>query len=256
MTSAVAHDERQQYWRIRRLGTVDISAQLRSVRLTGRKWDQRGQNYSRNCSVPLMPLCLALIAKMSSIAITCWDLLHARKYSMVGAASLALSWPACLKPSAASVIVLKCSLLYSRHDDEERRSCYVSQQRIIQLSPMRKLNALKKTATLRSIATTEKGEQSFSGEYVLMAVSRRPIQRPGEGWYEQDWDTDLDAYASREKETIFPASTPRRSRAGLAWSCCLYRRRGCRDNSKGGRHYDLSCRSKPPLYLSEVASVV
>jgi len=95
-------DERQQYWRIRRARHCWYPANLRSVRLTAAKVrSTRTKLFSLLAQFLSCHLCLALIAKMSSIAIPAGTPCTPRKYYMRWGGVIALSWPACLKPSAA-----------------------------------------------------------------------------------------------------------------------------------------------------------
>jgi dihydrolipoamide dehydrogenase len=192
------------------LGTVDVSRTITITKPDNSKSEINADKIIlATGSVPLMPPMPGIDGKNVINSDTCWDL-PARPESIicVGGGVIGIELACMFEALGTKVIVLEMlPIVLTPLDDEVRRQLLRSlSKRNIQIVTNAKVERIEEDGNLKKvIATTEKGEQSFNGEYVLMAVSRRANTAGLEKLIEQGLDTDRGRVRVNEKmETNLP----------------------------------------------------
>jgi dihydrolipoamide dehydrogenase len=192
------------------LGTVDVS---RSVTVT--KKDGSHEQFSAdkiilaNGSVPLLPPFPGIDGNNVINSDTCWDLPKTPESVIcVGGGAIGVEL-ACMFDALGTKVTIVEMLpnILAPVDDEVRRLLVrILSRRGIDIATNAKVESLTDEGNAKKvIASTEKGEQSFTGEYVLMAVSRLANTSGLEQLMEQGLDNDRGRVRVNEKlETNLP----------------------------------------------------
>ena len=192
------------------LGTVDAS---RSVTVT--KNDGSQQQFSANKiilatgSVPLIPPFPGIDGNNIINSDTCWDLPKTPESIIcVGGGVIGVEL-ACMFQGIGSKVTIVEMLpdILAPVDDEVRRLLVrILSRRGIDIVTGARVESVADEGNLKKvIASSEKGEQSFTGEYVLMAVSRRANTSGLDRLIEQGLDNDRGRVRVDEKmETNLP----------------------------------------------------
>ena len=192
------------------LGTVDAS---RTVTVT--KNDGSREQFSADKiilatgSVPLMPPFPGIDGKNVMNSDTCWSLTKTPESLIcVGGGIIGFELACMFNALGTKVTVVEMLPTVLAPLDDEVRKLLVRtlSKRGIEIVTSAKVESLSDDGKLkRVVASTEKGEQTFSGEYVLMAVSRRPNTSGLEKLMEQGLDNERGRVRVNEKmETNLP----------------------------------------------------
>jgi dihydrolipoamide dehydrogenase len=192
------------------LGSVDAS---RSVTVT--KNDGSREQFSADKiilatgSVPLMPPFPGIDGSNVINSDTCWDLPKTPESIIcVGGGAIGVEL-ACMFNALGSKVTIVEMLpdILAPVDDEVRRLLVrILSRRGIEIVTGAKVESIADEGNLKKvIASTEKGDKSFTGTYVLMAVSRRANTSGLEQLMEQGLDNDRGRVRVNEKlETNLP----------------------------------------------------
>ena len=192
------------------LGTVDAS---RTVTVT--KNDGSREQFSADKiilatgSVPLMPPFPGIDGKNVMNSDTCWSLTKTPESLIcVGGGIIGFELACMFNALGTKVTVVEMLPTVLAPLDDEVRKLLVRtlSKRGIEIVTSAKVESLSDDGKLkRVVASTERGEQVFSGEYVLMAVSRRPNTSGLEKLMEQGLDNERGRVRVNEKmETNLP----------------------------------------------------
>ena len=192
------------------LGTVDAS---RNVTVTKNDGSQEQFNADKiilaTGSVPLLPPFPGIDGKNVINSDTCWNLLKTPdSIIFVGGGIIGVEL-ACMFNALGSKVTIVEMLpnILAPVDDEVRRLLVrILGKRGIEIVTGAKVESITDDGNLKKvIASSEKGEQSFSGEYVLIAVSRVANTSGLELLMEQGLDNDRGRIRVNEKlETNLP----------------------------------------------------
>ncbi len=192
------------------LGTVDVS---RSVTVT--KSDGSREQFSADKiilatgSVPLLPPFPGIDGNNVINSDTCWDLPKTPESIIcVGGGAIGVEL-ACMFNALGSKVTIVEMLpnILAPVDDEVRRLLVrILSRRGIEIATNAKVESLADEGNLKKVtASTDKGDKSFTGEYVLMAVSRIANTSGLEHLMEQGLDNDRGRVRVNEKlETNLP----------------------------------------------------
>ncbi len=192
------------------LGQVDASRTISISKTDGGKSEiDADKIILATGSVPLMPSMPGINSKNVINSDTCWDLpALPESIICVGGGVIGIELACMFEAIGSKVTVLEMlPNALAPLDEEVRRQLLRSlSKRNIQIVTNAKVERIEEDGQLKKVvATTEKGEQSFSAEYVLMAVSRRANTSGLEKLIEQGLDTDRGRVRVNEKmETNLP----------------------------------------------------
>ena len=162
-----------------------------------------------NGSLPLMPPSPGIDGSNVINSDTCWDLPKTPESIIcVGGGVIGVEL-ACMFNAIGSKVTIVEMLpnILAPVDDEVRRLLVrILSRRGIDIATGTRVESISDEGNLKKVtASTEKGEQSFTGEYVLMAVSRRPNTSGLEHLIEQGLDNDRGRVRVNDKlETNLP----------------------------------------------------
>ncbi len=192
------------------LGTVDAS---RTVTVSMNDGTQQQFSADKiilaNGSLPLMPPFPGIDGSNVINSDTCWDLPKTPESIIcVGGGVIGVEL-ACMFDAIGSKVTVVEMLpnILAPVDDEVRRLLVrILSRRGIDIATGTRVESISDEGNLKKVtASTEKGEQSFTGEYVLMAVSRRPNTSGLEHLIEQGLDNDRGRVRVNDKlETNLP----------------------------------------------------
>jgi dihydrolipoamide dehydrogenase len=160
-------------------------------------------------SVPLMPPMPGIEGEKVINSDTCWNLPNVPESLIcVGGGVIGIELACMFNAIGTRVTILEMlSNVLAPVDDEVRRLLVrILSKRGIEIVTGARVEGIKEENGKRKvIATTANGQQSFTGEYVLMAVSRRANTSGLEQLIEQGLDTDRGRVRVNEKmETNLP----------------------------------------------------
>lgn len=192
------------------LGTVDAS---RTVTVT--KSDGSQQQFSADTvilatgSVPLMPPFPGIDGRNVISSDTCWNLPKLPESIIcVGGGVIGVELACMFNGLGSRVTILEMlPNILAPVDDEVRRLLARSlSRRGITIATNAKVESIADKGNLKEVtASTPQGEKSFSGEYVLVAVSRRANTSGLEQLFEQGLDNDRGRVrVNRKMETNLP----------------------------------------------------
>lgn len=192
------------------LGTVDASRNV-----TVAKSDGSSAQFSADKiilatgSVPLMPPFPGIDGKNIMNSDTCWSLTTTPESLIcVGGGVIGVELACMFDALGTKVTIVEMLPNVLAPVDEEVRKLLVRvlSKRGIEIVTNAKVESIADEGNLKKVvASTEKGEQSFTGEYVLMAVSRRANTSGLEKLMEQGLDNDRGRVRVNEKmETNLP----------------------------------------------------
>ncbi len=186
------------------LGTVDAK---RTITVT--KSDGSSEQFSADKiilatgSVPLMPPFPGIDGKNVINSDTCWALTKKPESVIcVGGGVIGFELACMFNALGTKVTVVEMLPNVLAPLDEEVRKLLVRilSKRGIEIVTSAKVESIADDGKLkRVVASTEKGEQNFTGEYVLMAVSRRPNTSGLEKLMEQGLDNERGRVRVNEK---------------------------------------------------------
>ncbi|HEY4384969.1 MAG TPA: FAD-dependent oxidoreductase, partial [Ktedonobacteraceae bacterium] len=192
------------------LGRVDASRTIAITQNDGSKSEISADKIIlATGSVPLMPPMPGIDGKNVINSDTCWNLpVRPESIVCVGGGVIGIELACMFEAIGSKVTVLEMlPNALAPVDEEVRRQLLRSlSKRNIEIVTNAKVERIEDSGSLKNvIATTAKGEQSFSGQYVLMAVSRRANTSGLEKLIEQGLDTDRGRVRVNEKmETNLP----------------------------------------------------
>src|SRR6266700_285183 len=192
------------------LGTVDASRNV-----TVAMQDGSQQQFSADKiilatgSVPLMPPFPGIDGRNVMNSDTCWDLPKTPESLIcVGGGVIGIEIACMFNAIGSKVTVVEMlpNILVPVDDEVRKLLARILGKRGINIVTGAKVEAIEDDGKMKNvIASTGKGEQSFSGEYVLMAVSRRANTSGLEKLIAQGLDTDRGRVRVNEKmETNLP----------------------------------------------------
>ncbi len=192
------------------LGTVDTS---RNVIVT--KNDGSQEQFSAEKiilatgSVPLMPPFPGIDGSNVINSDTCWDLPKTPESIIcVGGGVIGVELACMFNAIGSKVTIVEMlpSILAPVDDEVRRLLVRILSRRGIEIVTGAKVESISDEGNLKKVtASTEKGDQGFSGEYVLMAVSRNANTSGLEHLIEQGLDNDRGRVRVNEKmETNLP----------------------------------------------------
>jgi dihydrolipoamide dehydrogenase len=191
------------------LGTVDASRNVTVTKNDSKQQFSADKIILATGSVPLMPPMPGIDGKNVINSDTCWNL-PATPESLicVGGGVIGMELACMFNALGTKVTVLEMLPNILAPVDEEVRRLLVRilTRRGIEIVTGAKVESIADEDGKKKVtASTEKGEQSFSGEYVLMAVSRRANTSGLEQLIEQGLDNDRGRVRVNEKmETNLP----------------------------------------------------
>ncbi|MBO0779931.1 MAG: dihydrolipoyl dehydrogenase [Ktedonobacteraceae bacterium] len=192
------------------LGTVDASRNV-TVKLNDGSTTQFSTDkiILATGSVPLMPPMPGIDSKNVINSDTCWNLpKKPDSLICVGGGVIGIELACMFNAIGTKVTILEMLPNILAPVDEEVRRLLVRilSKRGIEIVTGAKVEGIEGNSKQKKvIATTDKGQQSFSAEYVLMAVSRRANTSGLERLMEQGLDTDRGRVRVNEKmETNLP----------------------------------------------------
>lgn len=192
------------------LGTVEIS---RNVKVSQNDGSTVQFNADKiilaTGSVPLMPPFPGIDGKNVINSDTCWSLTTTPESIIcVGGGVIGFELACMFNALGTKVTVVEMlpNVLAPLDDEVRKLLVRVLSKRGIEIVTGAKVETIADDGKLKRVtASTEKGEQSFTGEYVLMAVSRRANTSGLERLMEQGLDTDRGRVRVNEKmETNLP----------------------------------------------------
>ncbi|HTK08092.1 MAG TPA: dihydrolipoyl dehydrogenase [Ktedonobacteraceae bacterium] len=192
------------------LGRVDASRTITITKNDGSKSEISADKIIlATGSVPLMPPMPGIDGNNVINSDTCWNLpVRPESIICVGGGVIGIELACMFEAIGSKVTVLEMlPNALAPLDEEVRRQLLRSlSKRNIEIVTNAKVERIEDNGSLKNvIATTAKGEQSFSGQYVLMAVSRRANTSGLEKLIEQGLDTDRGRVRVNEKmETNLP----------------------------------------------------
>jgi dihydrolipoyl dehydrogenase len=192
------------------LGTVDASHTI-TVSKEGKEKQQftADKIILATGSVPLMPPFPGIDGKNVMNSDTCWNLPKTPESLIcVGGGVIGMELACMVDGLGTKVTVLEMlPTVLAPLDDEVRKLLVrILTKRGINIVTGAKVQSITDDGGMKKVtAETDKGEQSFSGEYVLMAVSRQPNTSGLEQLMEQGLDNDRGRVRVNEKmETNLP----------------------------------------------------
>ncbi|HYK84661.1 MAG TPA: dihydrolipoyl dehydrogenase [Ktedonobacteraceae bacterium] len=192
------------------LGTVDAS---RNVTVKQNDGSTAQFNADKiilaNGSVPLIPPFPGVDGRNVMNSDTCWNLPKVPESLICVGGGIIGAELACMFDALGSKVTIVEMLpnILAPLDDEVRKLLVrILSRRGINIVTGAKVESIADDGDMKKvIATTDKGEQSFSGEYVLIAVSRKPNTSGLEQLMEQGLDNDRGRVRVNEKmETNLP----------------------------------------------------
>lgn len=192
------------------LGTVDASKTVKvDLNAGGQTQFSADKIILATGSVPLMPPMPGIEGRNVINSDTCWNLTHVPESLIcVGGGVIGMELACMFNGIGTKVTVLEMlpNVLAPVDDEVRRLLVRILTKRGIQIVTGAKVEGIEEEGGLKKVvATTEKGQQTFSGEYVLMAVSRRANTSGLEQLIEQGLDTDRGRVRVNEKmETNLP----------------------------------------------------
>ena len=192
------------------LGTVDAS---RSVTVT--KNDGSREQFSADKiilatgSIPLMPPFPGIDGSNVINSDTCWDLPKTPESIIcVGGGAIGVELACMFNALGSKVTILEMlpNILAPVDDEVRRLLVRILSRRGIEIVTGAKVESVADEGNVKKVtASTEKGDNSFTGEYVLMAVSRRANTSGLEQLMEQGLDNDRGRVRVNDKlETNLP----------------------------------------------------
>lgn len=192
------------------VGTVDAS---RNVTVT--KQDGSKQQFSADKiilatgSVPVMPPFPGIDGRNVVNSDTCWDLPRTPESIIcVGGGVIGVELACMFSGFGSKVTILEMlpNILAPVDDEVRKLLVRILSRRGITIVTGAKVEAIADEGNLKNVtASTDKGQQSYTGEYVLMAVSRRATTTGLELLMEQGLDNDRGRVRVNEKmETNLP----------------------------------------------------
>ena len=192
------------------LGTVDAS---RSVTVT--KNDGSREQFTADKiilatgSVPLMPPFPGIDGSNVINSDTCWDLPKTPESIIcVGGGAIGVELACMFNALGSKVTILEMlpNILAPVDDEVRRLLVRILSKRGIEIVTGAKVESVADEGNMKKVtASTEKGDNSFTGEYVLMAVSRRANTSGLEQLMEQGLDNDRGCVRVNDKlETNLP----------------------------------------------------
>ena len=192
------------------LGTVDASRNV-----TVAKNDGSQEQFSADKiilatgSVPLLPPFPGIDGNNVINSDTCWNLPKTPESIIcVGGGVIGVELACMFNALGSKVIIVEMlpNILAPVDDEVRRLLVRILSKRGIEIATGAKVESIADEGNLKKvIASTEKGEQSFTGEYVLIAVSRKANTSGLEHLMEQGLDNDRGRIRVNEKmETNLP----------------------------------------------------
>jgi dihydrolipoamide dehydrogenase len=192
------------------LGTVDASRNVTVAKNDGSQEQfSAGKIILATGSVPLIPPFPGIDGNNVINSDTCWNLPKTPESIIcVGGGAIGVEL-ACMFDALGSKVTIVEMLpnILAPVDDEVRRLLVrILSRRGIEIATGAKVESIADEGNLKKvIASTEKGEQSFTSEYVLIAVSRKANTSGLEHLMEQGLDNDRGRIRVNEKmETNLP----------------------------------------------------
>jgi dihydrolipoamide dehydrogenase len=197
------------------LGTVDASRNVTVTRSESTKSDGSPQQFSAQKiilatgSVPLMPPFPGIDGRNMINSDTCWHLpKRPESIICVGGGVIGVELACMFNGIGSQVTIVEMLPSTLAPVDDEVRNLLVRSlsKRGITIATNAKVESIADEGKLKKVtASTPKGEQSFTGEYVLMAVSRRANTSGLEQLMEQGLDNDRGRVRVNEQmETNLP----------------------------------------------------
>ncbi len=197
------------------LGTVDASRNVTVTRSESTKSDGSPQQFSAQKiilatgSVPLMPPFPGIDGRNVINSDTCWHLPKLPESIIcVGGGVIGVELACMFNGIGSQVTIVEMLPSVMAPVDDEVRTLLVRQlgRRGITIATNAKVESITDEGNLKKVtASMPKGEQGFSGEYVLMAVSRRANTSGLEQLMEQGLDNDRGRVRANERmETNLP----------------------------------------------------
>jgi dihydrolipoamide dehydrogenase len=192
------------------VGTVDAS---RNVTVTKQDGSKEQFNADKiilaTGSVPLMPPFPGIDGRNIVNSDTCWDLPKTPESIIcVGGGVIGVELACMFQGFGSKVTILEMlpNILAPIDDEVRRLLVRILTKRGITIVTGAKVEAVADEGNLKKVtASTDKGQQSYTGEYVLMAVSRRANTTGLEQLMEQGLDNDRGRVRVNEKmETNLP----------------------------------------------------
>lgn len=192
------------------LGSVDAS---RTVTVTGNGGSSEQFSADKiilaTGSVPLMPPFPGIDGKNVINSDTCWSLTRTPESLIcVGGGVIGFELACMFNALGTKVTVVEMlpNVLAPLDDEVRKLLVRILSKRGIEIVTGAKVESIADDGQLkRVVASTEKGEQSFTGEYVLMAVSRRPNTSGLDKLMQQGLDNERGRVRVNEKmETNLP----------------------------------------------------
>jgi dihydrolipoamide dehydrogenase len=192
------------------LGTVDASHTV-SVAMNGGSQQQFSADkiILANGSVPLMPPFPGIDGRNVINSDTCWNLPKTPESIIcVGGGVIGVELACMFNALGSKVTIVEMLPNILAPVDEEIRKLLVRifNRRGITIATNARVESIEDDGEMKKVnAATEKGQQSFSGEYVLMAVSRRANTWGLDSLMEQGLDNDRGRVRVNERmETNLP----------------------------------------------------
>ena len=197
------------------LGTVDASRNVTVTRSESTKSDGSPQQFSAQKiilatgSVPLMPPFPGIDGRNVINSDTCWHLPKLPESIIcVGGGVIGVELACMFNGIGSQVTIVEMLPSVMAPVDDEVRTLLVRQlgRRGITIATNAKVESITDEGNLKKVTDSmPKGEQGFSGEYVLMAVSRRANTSGLEQLMEQGLDNDRGRVRANERmETNLP----------------------------------------------------
>ncbi len=192
------------------LGTVDASRSVTVTRNDGsREQFSADKIILATGSVPLMPPFPGIDGSNVINSDTCWDLPKTPESIIcVGGGAIGVELACMFNALGSKVTILEMlpNILAPVDDEVRRLLVRILSRRGIEIVTGAKVESVADEGNLKKVtASTEKGDNSFTGEYVLMAVSRIANTSGLEQLMEQGLDNDRGRVRVNEKlETNLP----------------------------------------------------
>src|SRR5947209_14718735 len=191
------------------LGTVDTSHDITVTKNGSQQQFSADKIILANGSLPLMPPFPGIDGRNVMNSDTCWDLPKTPESLIcVGGGVIGMELACMFDGLGTKVTVLEMlPTVLAPVDDEVRKLLVrILTKRGINIVTGAKVQSIADDGDMKKVtAETDKGEQTFNSEYVLMAVSRRPNTSGLEQLMEQGLDNDRGRVRVNEKmETNLP----------------------------------------------------
>jgi dihydrolipoyl dehydrogenase len=192
------------------MGTVDASRNITVAKNDGSQEQfSAGKIILATGSVPLIPPFPGIDGNNVINSDTCWNFPKTPESIIcVGGGVIGVELACMFNALGSQVIIVEMlpNILAPVDDEVRRLLARILSRRGIEIATGAKVESIADEGNLKKvIASTEKGEQSFTGEYVLIAVSRKANTSGLEHLMEQGLDNDRGRIRVNEKmETNLP----------------------------------------------------